>query len=267
MKKKANVQTTTITTQTTVTTTTEHIPASFMPINPINDIGAEDFYKENGISVRTMQKFGKNRIFAILPVEGYDEATDEEKAILTAEADAFTQSIDNYRRSTSRPAGRIAKHETISLDGLMDAGYDPSLDSIDVAIKISKTVTDSTEDDESVNDSEEPESNDTCTAPLDEEMDDYDYAGKKPVSHGRYDSFSDLNNPEYIVAKTVLYTKLHSIVNELKGEDLEIALAIMKGVSERELAKKLGVSRTTLQGHRAKLMSRFRAILGDDCIF
>ena len=84
MTKKVNIQsiTETKTTITTVTTTTELSPVTYMPITPSQEPGSEQFYKDNGGKVRKMNKFGKYRTYAIVPVEGYEDASDEEKAIL-----------------------------------------------------------------------------------------------------------------------------------------------------------------------------------------
>mgnify|MGYP000931983214 CR=1 FL=1 len=281
MKKNVNVQTSTetqttittvTTTETTVTTeTSKRTPAFYMPINKKADFGAEEFYKAAGVAIRTMEKFGKKRVYAIIPIEDYEDASDDEKLKKEEQADAFTQSIDNYRCTAARKIGRVTEHEKVSLNRIMDAGYDPTLDKIDIAIKINHTLEQNDQDAEdgivANSDKETTPASDRTTTPLDEEMDDYDYAGKTSVSRGRYDSLSDLNNPEYIVAKTMIYSKLHSIIDELDGEDLEIVTAIMEGVSERKLAKKLGVAPTTLQRHREKLMARLRDILGYDCIF
>lgn len=271
MDSKITTTTTVTTTVTTEATTEEKFPAYYMPISKRADFGAEEYYKQNGVTVRTMDKFGKKRVYAILPIEGYEDASADEQIALEAQADEFTQAIDNHRRSAARAIGRVTEHEKMSLDRIFDAGYDPTLDKIDVAIKISHKLEQNDQDKEdginNESDVEDTETVDSEITPLDEEMDDFDYAGKPSVSRGGYDSFSDFNNPEYIVAKKTLYAKLHKIVNELDGEDLAIATAIMEGMSERKLAEKLGVANSTLQRHREKLMARLRDILGDDCIF
>ena len=65
MAKNVNVQTSTVVTTTvtteTVTTTTESIPVNYMPITPSQEPGAEQFYKNNGVKVREMNKFGRFR--------------------------------------------------------------------------------------------------------------------------------------------------------------------------------------------------------------
>ena len=79
MKKNVQTTTETKTTVTTVTTTTTESPVNYMPITPSQEPDAEQFYKDNGIKVRKMNKFGKYRTYAIIPVDGYEEASDEEK--------------------------------------------------------------------------------------------------------------------------------------------------------------------------------------------
>ena len=75
---------------------------------------------------------------------------------------------------------------------------------------------------------------------------------------------SDLNNPEYICAKEILYAKLHALINELDGEELAIVQMIMDGASEREYTKEHGIARSTFQGHKNKLLARLREALKDD---
>ncbi len=276
MTKIEKVQTTTVTTKTTVET--KDTSVCFVEINPEKDPNAEKYYKAHGIPVRTMTKFGKKRIYAIVPVDD-QELSAEEK---TAKAKAITRDLDNHRRSSERTAARIAKNENTSLDSIMESGYDPTLDVIPFAINYKETVIeeetsieitdiifdpeseDVSEDETSTpNNDEMDETEETSTVPLTEEMDDFDYAKSHNSRRGGYDPYSDDNNPAYIVAKDILYAKLHAMIGELNGEDLEIVTAIMSGTSERQLAKDLGISRTTLQGHREKLMNRLRDILGD----
>ena len=132
------------------------------------------------------------------------------------------------------------------------AAFGRITEGIEVAIKISKKVA-------------ETENNEEGSATTESKQTDDDrFYGKKPVNKGGYDSSTDLNNPEYIVAKKTLYAKLGALVDELDGEDLEIVIAIMQDKSERKLAEELGIARTTLQAHRAKLMARLRDALKDD---
>lgn len=251
MTKNVNIKTTkTVTTETTITTATS-VPANYMPIDLEKDPGAEDFYKANGIPVRSMEKFGKKRLYAIIPVENYDNLSEEEKVASAEKARAFSRNIDNHRRSSERVAARIARNENISLDSVMASGYDPTLDVIPFGVIYDEAKSD---DDCEVTKTEGTDSSIS--------EDDFEYASNT-TSRGGYDSFSDDNNPEYIVAKKLLYAKLHDMIDELDGEDLKIVAAIMAAKSERQLAKELHSSRTTLQGHRTKLMDCLREILGD----
>ena len=60
MTKNVNIKTTkTVTTETTITTATS-VPANYMPIDLEKDPGAEDFYKANGIPVRSMENSVRN---------------------------------------------------------------------------------------------------------------------------------------------------------------------------------------------------------------
>lgn len=255
-KKTTEKTETKVTTETTIIST-GLVPAHFIEINPRQDLGAEEYYKSMGYEVKTMDRFGKKRIYAIIPVEDYDDTTDEEKAILAAKADGFTQKMDNMRRSAARKTATVLEHENVSLDGLFDAGYDPTLDSIEVAIKISKKTEEN--DDEDASD-DKVESADIDT---DNDSEDNCYSGKKRVNHGAYDPYSDDNNPAYIVAKEILYDKLHEMVDELEGEELEMATAIMSGISQRQFAKDHNIPRTTLQGHWDKLMEKCKNKLKD----
>lgn len=237
---------------TTITTTiNDYEDACYIEITPDRDAGAEEYYKALNIPVRYMYKFGKKRLYAIVPAS-YFEASDEKDA--ATKAKTLTKQLDNYRRQQARLNHEIYSHEVSSLNSILDAGYDPSLDSIDVAIKISHKIEDAP--DESI---QRDESETTSDANEDED----DFSGKKKVIKRVYNSDTDADNPSYICAKKVLYSKLMELVDELDGEDLEIVTAIMEGVSERELADKLNVPRSTLQGHSKKLMSRLKNSLGD----
>lgn len=222
-----------------------------MPIDFITEPGAEKYYKQRGINVRKVNIFGTDVLCAFIDDEEYEQATPERKTEILEKSTAFTKAMSDDRRHRAYHDSVARKHES-SLDTLIDAGYDPSANSIDVAIKISKKVTES-------------ETNDDDSTTTESKQDDDDrFYVKKPVNKGGYDSSTDLNNPEYIVAKKTLYAKLGSLVDELDGEDLEIVIAIMENKSERKLAEELGIARTTLQAHRAKLMARLRDALKDD---
>lgn len=261
MTNNVNVQTTTETktTVTTVTTTTtESIPVNYMPITPSQDPEAEQFYKDNGIKVRKMNKFGKYRTYAIIPVEGYEEASDEEKEELKAKAEAFNRNIDNYRRKQARSTVEYLDHERNILTPMMDCGYDPAIDSDKPLQDVQRKLDDADKEDDDLS-----KGTDEAAVDMDNTEND-DCFGRKGAIRYSYDSSTDANNPEYIVAKNILYSKMYAMIGELDGEDLEIVKMIMTSSSERQLARDLGIKPSTLQYHREKLMARFKKVLKDD---
>lgn len=264
MTKKVNVQTTTETktTVTTITTTTESIPVNYMPITPSQEPDAEQFYKDSGIKVRKMNKFGKYKTYAIIPVEGYEEASDEEKEELKAKAEAFNRDIDNYRRKQTRYTVEYLDHERSILTPMMDCGYDPAIDSDKPLQNVQRKLDDADKEDDDLSKGTD-EVDDDATVDMDNTEND-DCSGRKGAIRYSYDSSTDTNNPEYIVAKKILYSKMYAMIGELDGEDLEIVKMIMTGSSERQLARDLGIKPSTLQYHREKLMARFREVLKDD---
>lgn len=264
MTKKVNIQsiTETKTTIITVTTTTELSPVTYMPITPSQEPGSEQFYKDNGGKVRKMNKFGKYRTYAIIPVEGYEDASDEEKKALKIRAESFNCAIDNHRRNMARATENYLDHEVTILSPMMDCGYDPSIDSDKPLLDVLKRLDDADKDDKDL--SNYTDGLDSLEN-LDIENSDFDdCSGKNGAIHYSYNSSTDVNNPEYIVAKNILYSKMYAMIDELDGEDLEIVKMIMTGSSERQLARDLGIKPSTLQYHREKLMARFRDFLKDD---
>lgn len=269
MTKNVNVQTTTetkttVTTVTTTTTeTTECIAAPcYMPIDK-QDAGAEAFYKSNGIPVKTIDIFGSKRVCAIVPHPDYEKATSEdERATIKDKAKTFSKDINDYRRYRMYHDGKYVSHEGISLTGMMEVGYEPSDNNLDVAIKISTKMTEKNEIDKELG-SDVDEQSDSYTTYI-SDKDVYGKSRSKKVCRGGYDSSSDLNNPEYICAKEILYAKLHALINELDGEELAIVQMIMDGASEREYTKEHGIARSTFQGHKNKLLARLRESLKDD---
>lgn len=266
MAKNVNVQTSTVVTTTvtteTVTTTTESIPVNYMPITPSQEPGAEQFYKSNGVKVREMNKFGRYRKYAILPIEGYEEASDEEKAELTQKAEAFNRGIDNHRRKQYRETTDYLDHETTILNPMMDCGYDPAIDSDKPLQVVQKKIADTEKDADDL--SKDIDDFDTTVDYDSTESEFDDCSGRKAAIRYAYNSSTDINNPEYIVAKNILYSKMYAMIDELDGEDLEIVKMIMTGSSERQLARDLGIKPSTLQYHREKLMARFKEALKDD---
>ena len=145
---------------------------------------------------------------------------------------------------------------------MMDCGYDPAIDSDKPLHVVQKKIADTEKDDEDL-------SKDTdgfnITVDYDStESESDDCSGRKAAIRYAYNSSTDINNSEYIVAKNILYSKMYAMINELDGEDLEIVKMIMTGSSERQLARDLGIKPSTLQYHREKLMARFKEALKDD---
>ncbi len=272
MAKERESKTTTVTTTTQVTTTTTEVTTEtkteetikapcYMPIDP-EDIGAEKYYKEHGIPVREIERFGVVRKCAIIQNPNYDEnSSEEEKKAAEEEADQFSRKISNYRRNKQYHDKKIKEHENVSLTGMMDAGFDPSSNNLDIAIKISAKISDSVveDDDPSVDD----DADDTEEIDTTEYDDDDEYSRNESVSRGGYDSSTDINSPEYIVLKKLLMEKLRDLIDDMDAEELAIANMIMHEKSEREYCKKNKIPRSTLQGHKEKLLARLRKELKD----
>lgn len=243
MVKNSIISTTTETTVTTTTTTTvsaeaEKSPVIYMPIDPATEPGAEAFYKANGIPVVTMMKFGKARQYALIPATEIDVPVEKQ-------ADAakdFTRHIDNYRRQEARSAHRIYSHETTSLNSILEAGYDPTLDNIDVAIKIASEGTHETAATKSSDDA-------------------FVYGDKKQRNRGGYNASSDSNNPESIYITKSSHEAVKAILDGLDGEALDIANLIMGETSVPELLDKLNISRSTLYKHRDELLAELNKLL------
>ena len=250
----------TVKTKTTVTETTlittDVTPVNYMPITPSQEPGSEQFYKDNGRKVRKMNKFGKYRTYAIVPVDGYEDASDDEKKALKIKAESFNRAIDNNRRNMARATENYLDHEVTILSPMMDCGYDPSIDSDKPLLDVLKRLDDADKDDKDLS---------TYTDGLDslenldiENADFNDCSGKNGAIHYSYNASTDVNNPEYIVAKNILYSKMYAMIDELDGEDLEIVKMIMTGSSERQLARDLGIKPSTLQYHRDFLKDDYR---------
>ncbi|MBR5800639.1 MAG: hypothetical protein IKY23_11345 [Lachnospiraceae bacterium] len=243
MVKNSIFSTTTETTITTTTTTTasvesEKAPVIYMPIDPVNEPGAEAFYKANGIPVVTMTKFGKQRVYALIPATEI-EVPEEEQANAAKD---LTRHIDNYRRKSARTAHKIYSHETTSLNNLLDVGYDPTLDNIDIAIKIAK----------------ESPSDTTATKPSHEGL---THDGKRQRNKGAYDSSSDCNNPESVFITKASHEAVRTVLEGLEGEELDLANLIIGETTVAELLDKLAISRSTLYKHRDELLTELKKLL------
>lgn len=267
---------TSITTETTITTATEvthkYEPTYYYPIEE-NDFATKKFFEDNGIPVVTINRYGKDRWFALVPDSDFATATDDEIEAIYAKADAFSRKLDNMRRTAERKAATVKKKETSSLDAMIATGYDPTLDNIKVGIVITETTDE--EEDAPTNDEEdtkdkvdhETEDEDIDNSDCDDsryEDSDNDAFGFKPSkSRGMYNPLNDNENPEYLYAKSVLYSKLYQIVGTLNEDDMEIINMITSGTTERDKAKELGIPQTTLSSKKKKLMAKLRAELRD----
>jgi DNA-directed RNA polymerase specialized sigma24 family protein len=252
---------TTVTTEVTTTTTTKYGPTCYMPIDD-NDEGSRKFYRDNGIPVVTINRYGKNKLFALVaPDEGMKSLAEDEGKSIEEVTDAFSRAIDNDRRTTERRTFKVRTHEVASLETMLAAGYDPTGDSTNVELTINTNceVSSETTDAEVTNTSED------ITAPSGSESNaDEDYGfTKKTVSKGGYDSYSDDNNPENIHTRKVFLEELREAIDGLDGEKSEIIDMIKQGKSDRQMAAELGMPQRTLSRHRAKLMDELRELLKD----
>ena len=254
---QTTVTTVTTTTTTKVETTTEYGATLYMPIDK-GDEETRKYYESHGIPVLTINRYGQNRLFALVePTEGMKALAEAEGVDISEITEAFSRDIDNHRRSHERRCAKAKSHEVASINAMMAAGYDPSADAIEVAIKISKPAKSSVDQAleaeygmyEDKDNTKKQESN-------------FGFSGKHKA-RGGYDSYSDEGNPEYIHARNVLYGQLHNVISELDGEDLEIINMILNEQSCREKAAELGVPSRTLSRHKSNLMDRLREMLED----
>jgi hypothetical protein len=139
--------------------------------------------------------------------------------------------------------GKYLAHKGISLNVMMGVGYGPSDSNLDVAISISTRMAEKEELDNELGTDEYNQSG-TYTSYISYTDEAGNILGKN-ICRGGYDSSSDLNNPEYICAKEILYSKLHVLINELNGEELAIVQMIMVGASEYEYTKGHGIALST----------------------
>lgn len=264
-----------ITTEITATTATEkaqkYAPTYYYPIE-VNDFTTKKYFEDRSIPVVTINRYGKDRWFALVPDSDFATATDDEIEVIYAKADAFSRKLDNMRRTAERKAATVKKKETSSLNTMITTGYDPTLDNIKVGIVITENTDEEdapTNDEKDTKDTidHETEDEDINNSDCDDshyEDSDNDAFGFKPSkSRGMYNPLNDNENPEYLYAKSVLYSKLYQIVGTLNEDDTEIINMITSGTTERDKAKELGIPQTTLNGKKKKLMAKLRAELKD----
>lgn len=261
--KKSNSKTNKTSTTVTVTVETkkEYAPSYKMPIDR-GDYETEKFYRQDeSVTVATVHGTGRQQTFAYIPDKDYENATDDEKEEIKKRADKFSRKVDNMRRTAARKYQNVIEHENVSMDGLLDAGYDPSIDSIDIAIRITNKAI---EDEENKQfESEEDNTDDSVAeAPESYEDDDWSFCNKTK-SRGGYYSDGDLNSPEYLVARKQLWDKLHELVDDLKGEEKAIIDMILEDKSVAKKAEELDVPKSTLNDHKNELFARLREALKD----
>lgn len=252
---------TTVTTEVTTSTTTEYGPTCYMPIDD-NDEGSRKFYRDNGIPVVTINRYGRNKLFALVdPDEGMKALAKDEGISIEELSETFSRKIDSDRRTAERKGIKVRTHEVASIEAMLDAGYDPTGDTLNIELTINtKNDTPNESTDEETDNTPEDVNNDFDSESI--EGDDYGFT-KGTASKGGYDSYSDDNNPEYIHAKEVLLEQLHKAIDGLEGENWEIIEMIMSGKSDRQKAAELGMPQRTLSRHRTKLMDELRELLKD----
>lgn len=260
---KTNKTVTTVT--VTVETKKEHTPSYNMPIDR-NDFDSTNYYKAHGIPVNSVYGTGRKQFFAFVPDDDYENASDEEKAEIKKKAEEFSKKVDNMRRTSARKYQKVIEHENVSMDSLLEAGYDPSIDSIDVAIKITKNMDEKAESAEYATEDELAQAATEEVIKEDTESyadDDDRYFTQGTASRGGYNSDGDLNNPEYLMARQQLWDKLHELVDELEGEEKAIIDMILEDKSVTKKAEELGVPKSTLNDHKNELFERLREVLKD----
>lgn len=105
--------------------------------------------------------------------------------------------MDSTRRIADRKSANTRIHERSSLDGMLAAGYDPTLDIINIPLKYYETNS----EEDKIQDMDKPNE-----VQSDNTTDNEGYNCGKTKSRGGYDSSCDLNNPEYIAAKNIHYS-------------------------------------------------------------
>ncbi len=267
--KKSNSKTNKTSTTVTVAVETkkEYAPSYKMPIDK-GDCETEKFYKQNkGIRVATVHGTGRNQAFAFIPDADYANATDEEKETIREKTDRFSRQADNMRRTESRKKAKIKEHEVASFEGLMAAGYDPSIDSIDVAIKITETVSETDAlreefgDDGFTTNPDDNDAEESSPYMSDEDYDDFFNGTGSTKSRGGYNAYNDDSNPETIFIKKERIARLHEFLKTCEGEKKEIIKMVLDEMSVEKKAKELGVPKSTLNDHKNDLFAEAREFL------
>ncbi len=189
---------------------------------PISDDDSASYYSNQGYKVVTIRLGSKQPSrFALYPMETEEDARAIERAYGACD------------KRDERHAKAIRKNEC-SLTGLMDVGYDPSMDTMDVALDIDRKPTSS-----------------------DEEFDEQFYADHRMNStraRGGYISSEDEQNPETISVRVEREQAVRSALAELSPEQRNIVSIVMTGQSERAKAEELGIRQSTLHDRKVKVL-------------
>ena len=225
----------------------------------IEDEGMRKHLESKGTKIVTIVLNGKKHMYALIPCE------------TQALADNLNRSFNAMNKKEDRAKAKQKIHE-VSLDTMTSAGYDPTLDVAPAPLTVH--ITNNSDEElttEELSTIEELTSfventsanTDVDTTAHNVDADIYSTVGKKNYSKGGYDSSTDENNPESILAQAVLLHELANVVNALTGEKKELAKMIASGQSERSKANELNVKRTTLQKHKYSLLEELKEQMKD----
>ncbi len=189
---------------------------------PVPDDESASYYSSRGYKVITIRLGAKKPSrFALYPMSSAEDARAIERAYGACD------------KREERHNKAIRKNEC-SLTGLMDAGYDPSLDTLDIALDI-----------------------DRKSATADEGFNEQHFADHRmnPTrSRGGYISSEDSQNPETLSLQREREDAVHSALAELSPEQRNIVSIVMSGQSERAKAAELGIRQSTLHDRKMKAL-------------
>ena len=226
----------------TLTASTEKQPVIFYPIE---DEGTRKYYESLGTTIKTIKLGGKKRVFAIIP------AKDE------AEAKNMNRILGAMMKKEERHAIQQALRE-FSLDGLIDAGYDPSLDIIDIPININDSDLEANEVYNGIDPGPTTKITLDATITITENTSDSTEGYYKPTtaSRGAYAPYEDEHNPCYILQKKILFEKLASLVDGLNSDERVIVNMILEDKTDRAKAAELDIAQTTLSSRKIALFKK-----------
>lgn len=198
---------------------------------PVGDDETASYYSDRGYRVVTIRLGAKQPSrYALYPMPSEEEARAIERVYGASE------------KREERHEKAIRKNEC-SLTGLMDAGYDPSLDTMNVALDIDRKATSA-----------------------DEDFNEERFADRRMNStraRGGYISAEDEQNPETISMKQDRDRVVRSALAELTPEQRNIVSIIMTGQSERAKAAEMGIRQSTLHDRKMKVLKELSEKLKD----